>query len=281
LVGPGSNIEATYLGAHEWEDRVTVSAPAVFNNATPPVLISGANLFSFITNFGTTPLGGLDDVDRSVSQSISSFARFHSGEINYRRRTVGPYKRFQGSWLAGLRYLRYDNGLGLNIVGLNDDGLGGVPGGGPQRFFNGAETVNNSMLGAQVGGDFWWNVMPGVNLGFGGKGMWMTNNIRGRSSYFGNSLSGTGGAGVFTQQRDQEDGTLAAELEASMIYRLSYSWAFRCGYYLLNIEDVATPTFDGNFIRNSVQTGNPASQRDFIFDSVTIQGFTVGAEYLW
>jgi hypothetical protein len=136
------------------------------------------------------------------------------------------------------------------------------------------------MLGGQIGGDFWWNVMPGINLGFAAKGLWLNNNVRGQSSYFANSLS-AGAPGRFNQRRDDHDSTLAAELEATIVYRLSHSWSVRGGYYLLGIEDIATPEFNGNFIRNSLNTGTPASQRPFSFDTVTLQGVTGGVEYIW
>ncbi len=268
ILGPGGNIEATYLGGQEWNDSKTVTGPA--------------DLFSFITDFGTNPpagggfAGGFDDTDRSTSQTASSFAEFHSGEINYRRRTVGPYRRFQGSWLVGLRYLRYDNGLGLNIVGDNTNALNSS-----LRFFNGSENVKNSMLGGQIGGDFWWNVMPGINLGFAAKGLWLNNNIRGESRYFANSIGPGATPGTFTETRDDHDSTLAAEIEATMVYRLTHSWSVRGGYYLLGIQDIATPALNGDFIRTSINAGAATSQRSFSFDTVTLQGVTGGVEYIW
>ncbi len=288
IFGAGGNIEATYLGGHEWDDSVTVLSPAVFAGA-PPTLIGGADLFSFITDFGTNPApdnnanpptpGGFDDTDRSTSQTARSFADFHSGEINYRRRTVGPYQRFQGSWLVGLRYLRYDNGLGLDIVGLNNNGTG-IPNQ-TLRFFNGSESVENSMLGGQIGGDFWWNVIPGINLGVAAKGLWLNNNIRGNSAYTANSIGPGATPGSFAQVRDDHDSTLAAEFEATMIYRLTHSWSVRTGYYLLAMEDIATPQFSGDFIRQSLQVGGTAPTRNFQFDTVTLQGLTAGVEYIW
>ncbi len=270
IFGPGGNFEATYLGGQEWSDSATAVATT---GAVPP------DLFSFITNFGGAPSGPLDDVDNSLSQTATSFADFHSGEINYRRRTVGPYCRFQGSWLAGLRYLRYDNGVGLNILGVTNNGAGPVL---PTdlRFFNGSETVTNSMLGGQVGGDFWWNVTPGINLGIAAKGMYMTNNFRGESNYVANSLNMLGGIGGFSQQRDEEDATTAIELETTLIYRLSHSWSMKTGYYLLSIQDIAVPTLNGPFILAASQN-QPLPDRQFSFDTVTLQGFTAGAEYVW
>ena len=89
--GPGGNMEFTYIGGQEWSSQASVSD-------TNPVF------FSVISDFGRNPINGFDDTDRSTSQSITAESEFHSAELNYRRRTVGPYCRFQGSWLVGLRY---------------------------------------------------------------------------------------------------------------------------------------------------------------------------------
>ena len=266
IFGAGGNIEATYIGGQEWNGSATATGTG--------------DLFSFITDFGVNP-AVIDDVDQSVSQTATSTAEFHSGELNYRRRTVGPYCRFQGSWLFGLRHLRYDNGLGLDIVGLTDDGTSAGPDDDILRFFNGFDDVENAMLGGQIGGDLWWNVCAGVNLGFGLKGAWLKNTITHDTRYNANSIN-AGAPGSFTNRARSTDTTVAGEFQAKLVYRLTHSWSFRSAYYVIAIDDVATPTFDGQFIQAAVNNaiadpGDPA----LIFDRVTMQGFSVGAEYIW
>ncbi len=89
------------MGGNEWSDRATVTS------ANP-------TLYSFISRFGAPPQNGFDDTDRSLSQTVTSFSTLHSAEINYRRRTVGQYCRFQGSWLMGIRYVRFDSDFGYS-----------------------------------------------------------------------------------------------------------------------------------------------------------------------
>ena len=116
--GPGGNVEATYMGGQEW-DSLAQAIPAIPNTPT---------LFSFISDFGTNPPGvGFDDTDRSIVQSVSNNSKFHSAEINYRRRTMGPYCRFQGSWLVGLRYVRFENSLLYAALGENDNTVNARP----------------------------------------------------------------------------------------------------------------------------------------------------------
>lgn len=291
IFGPGGNLELTYMGGQEWDDASTVTSPATFipnpgfNGANPigpgnfPNLVdTGADLYSFISDFGVNPAGGFDDTDRSISQTARSSADFHSGEFNYRRRTMGPYCRFQGSWLFGLRHLRYDEGLGLDIVGLNNDGVTASTSDGTLRFFNADSRVQNSLVGAQIGGDLWWNVMPGINFGIETKGAWLKNDIDSVTSISANSIAG-GGPGTARFDSHQDDGTLAGEFQMKMIYRLSHSWSFRSAYYAIAIEEVALGDLDGALIQNVVQTNT--STPTLNMGSVVMQGFSFGTEYIW
>ena len=266
IFGAGGNLEVTYMGGHEWNDSATARS-------------QNPDLFSFITDFGIDPVD-LDDVDRSLSQSASFRSSFHSGELNYRRRTVGPYCRFQGSWLMGLRYFRYDDRFALNIVGETDDGVLAGPQDDILRFFNGSDRVKNDLLGAQLGGDLWWNMIPGVNLGVAFKGAWLNNEVSNSTNFAANSIN-AGAPGSFANTRRIERGTMAGELQFKLAYRLSHSWTFRSAYYLIAIDDIAHSNLDGDFIVAAAPgLGNP-DQPSIQFDSLTLQGFSFGAEYLW
>ncbi|WP_145294106.1 BBP7 family outer membrane beta-barrel protein [Crateriforma conspicua] len=257
IFGPGGNLELTYMGGQEWGGYAQVN---------------GTDLYSYITDFGTDPPGGLDDVDRSTMQAASSWGDFHSGEFNYRRRTVGPYCRFQGSWLFGLRYLRYDNGLGINTLNASAS---------PNDFFNGSDAVKNNLFGAQIGGDLWWMVMPGVSLGIENKFAWMKNDIDSQLTVSSNSLN-NGGAGTQSFARSVDKGTLAYEFQTKLVYRFSHSWSFRSAYYLIAIDDVGRAALDGDYLQNFAVTPI-ASGVDPGMDigSVVVQGFSFGTEYIW
>jgi len=269
IFGAGGNLEMTYMGGHEWDAGQRV-------RETP----GQADLYSYITNFGTTPPGGFDDTDRSITQAATATAEFHSGELNYRRRTMGPYCRFQGSWLFGLRYLRYDNALGLNIVGVTDDGVSAGPEDDTLRRFSGRDSVKNEMLGAQIGGDFWWNMYPGISLGVEGKLAWLKNDADSVVRMSANSID-AGGPGSFITTRSEDDGTLATEFQTKLVYRLTHSWSFRSAYYLIAIDEVATANLSGPFVVSAVQPGATTDDPGFDFDSVVLQGFSFGAEYIW
>jgi hypothetical protein len=260
ICGPGGNVEVTYLGGNNWEDSTQVTG--------------NLDLYSFLSDFGIAPPGGFDDTDRSNVQTVSSESMFHSGEVNYRRRTVGPYGRFQGSWLGGIRYMRYDSDFGYSALGDNNNANPPRP-----RYFELSNSVDNEMVGAQIGGDVWWNVVPGINVGFGAKGGPMGNRIDRRSSVLANSIGPAATPGQLEVNDHISRTAWFGELEATLLYRISHSWTLKTQYYLLNVDQVGFG-FDTSAAENLVSIGAtpvaPISTR-----SLTVRGFSLGAEYIW
>ncbi len=256
IFGPGSNLEFTYLGGHDWSGGAQATDP-------------NAQLFSFLTDFGTAPSSALDDVDNSLVQRIDITSKLHSGELNYRRRTVWPCCRFQGSWLVGLRYLRYDDGLIYATRGQdNNTGQANQP-----RFFSSNDLVKNNLFGGQIGCDFWWNVSPGINVGWGAKGAWVQNDLDRRLVLNGNSINTTG----FSDS--DQDGTVMGDFEAKLVYRMTHSWTLRSAYYAIVIDDIAFGSVDQTTITDLVDN-NPVNTQ-VQYDSLVLQGFSVGAEFMW
>ncbi len=278
IFGAGGNIEGTWMGGQKWNSTASFTDP----NYDPNNALSVPGLFSFISNFGdlpTTGAGGFDDTDRSITQSVNASSDFNSFELNYRRRTVGPYCRFQGSWLAGLRYVRYNDGLLYSTTGtINNTGNANLP-----RFFSSDERTENKLFGAQLGFDLWWNVVAGVNLGIGAKGAWMQNDIDRQSVLTANSIGPNATPGTATVVGGDQNGTVLGEFEAKMVYRLTHSWSLRTAYYAVAIDEIA---FSGIDVDNSrifanVNNNAPLTSRPVTFDSLVLQGFSIGAEYIW
>ena len=275
IMGVGSNIEVTYMGGHEWSDSASVTG--------------AEDLFSFISDFGLTPAGGLDDTDRSLSQSLEAKTRFHSGEVNYRRRIVGPQCKFQGSWLFGMRYIRFDNDLAYDTVGTQDNGAGGIvgtPAAGTLttlRFFNSDVRTKNDFFGAQLGYDFWWNVTPGVHFGIEAKGAWMQNDWERNINLFANSAGPGATSGSASASDRDRLGTVMGDLQTTLLYRFSHEWTFRSSYHLMAIDDVVQNTLTArtNVVTPGTDPIANVADTPVSFGSAVIQGFTVGMEYLW
>ncbi|MCM2372994.1 BBP7 family outer membrane beta-barrel protein [Aporhodopirellula aestuarii] len=282
IMGVGGNLEMVYVGGHEWSN----TAQAAATSTVAP------NLYSYISNYGVTPAGGYDDPDQSLTHSVTVDSVFHSGELNYRRRTVGPGCRFQGSWLGGFRYLRLDNGFGFNAVGTLTDGAGNVvagtpggPGNDELRFYNSSTLTKNNLFVGQIGYDVWWNMMPGIQLGFGMKGGWGQNDWE-RNTYINANSAGVGAtAGVVSISDRDRLCTVMGEIETKLVYRFSHSWSLRTAHHLIAIDDVLDTVPSAGFVQNSLTTVSAGNQVTTppaaSFSSVVMQGFTIGAEYIW
>lgn len=264
IFGVGGTLEFTYHGGHEWDGQSSVTG----NN----------DLFSFVSDFGTVPLNGFDDSDRSVEQNASLSSRFHSGEFNYRRRTAGAYGRFQGSYLFGLRYVRYDQSLRYNALAGADNDSDGV-----NDFLTIDTGSKNDLFGGQVGFDLWYSAMAGLNFGVGLKGAWLKNELRSDGFVSANSLDPTGSpATIFLDNGRRDDGTVLLDFEFAMLYRLSHSWTFRGGYQVIAIDDIGSAGANAADIAavRGLADGSTAGF-DVSTNSLVLQGFTVGAEYTW
>lgn len=248
IFGVGGNLEMTYMGGFDWGGFASVQQ-------------NGTRLTSFASDFGDFPPNGFANTEDR--QSIAADADFHSLELNYRRRTVGPNCRFQGSWLVGLRYLRYDNGFDYNTFETGSD----------IRTFNQNFAADNNLFGAQVGGDYWVNIIPGLHLGVEGKVAWLQNDFDSRTRF-------SNAAADIAFERGERDGTVMGELIASTLYRIDYAWTARASYNLIVIDDVVTTSYDRDTTFNFIQN-NTTTAPGLVQDDVTLQGFEVGLEYLW
>jgi hypothetical protein len=266
-LGPGSNVEARYFGLNDWN----VSKQAeIIPNTLPPTL------YSSYSQFGTDPVGGFDDTDRSFIHKISYNSELHNGEVNYRRRFASPFASAQGSWLAGVRYFDLDERFGFNAIGaVNNtfkfDEL---------RFFNHETQTRNQLTGFQLGGDYWVNVAPGLQIGAESKGGIYGNHATVESQITANSIPGA--------REKLSDGRTAylGELVVSAVYRLSYSWSVKTSYNLLYVDNVALApeNYNTRDLSNALGGGAFTLNRHPFIDTdgeVLYQGWSIGGEYLW
>lgn len=260
IFGPGSNIEFTYMGGQEWDGYASVSSPT-------------SSLRSIYSEFGNAPVGGYANL--ADFQEVISHAEFDSYEINYRRRTVGPYCRFQGSWLVGLRHVVFDNGFAFNGSG--------TPGSNIANFVQDYD-LENRYFGPQAGVDFWWNARPGIQLGAEVKGAWVQNDFGQRATIGSTDTGALPVAQAQTFETGGQDGAFILDFQATAVYRFSHSLSLRGSYHLLTIDDVASAPLDNSFIdayETAVGGGAALTAPSSSETSLTLNGFAAGLEYMW
>ena len=263
-VGPGSNLEVAYFGLAQDEGS------AVARSAS-------ANLFSFISNFGTLPAGGFDDSDRSLIHTLDYRSELHNGEISLRRRWSEPAGYFQGSFLTGIRYLDLDEGSRFTAESLNNNT---AQNNGP-RFFDYNVATRNSLVGWQVGTDLWYNFLPGIKMGVEFKTGIYNNRSQQNTSIFANSLPAFGIPAINEYALDNRTAYIT-QLSPQLVYRLNYSVAFRTSYQVLWIDNVALAS--GNFNNTPPSLFLPGSNRLATINNssdIVYQGFTAGVEFTW
>lgn len=259
-VGAGSNIEVVYFGLNKWENSASATS------TTP-------SLFSFLSNFGTLPANGFDDPDRSFVHTLTYSSTLNNGEINLRRRWSEPSGFFQGSFLMGVRYFDMDEQAKFTARGENNNALANN---GP-RFLDYTVNTQNSLVGFQVGGDLWYNVIPGVKLGVEGKTGLYNNRAHQNTAVFANSLPNTVTEEVLSNQP-----ATVTQISPQVSYRLNHSWAFRSSYQAIYLDKVALATDNFNAVPPTdfgLNAGRVASINDDA--SIWMQGFSLGAEYTW
>ncbi|MEO8270108.1 MAG: BBP7 family outer membrane beta-barrel protein [Aureliella sp.] len=267
-LGPGSSVEARYFGLNNWN----VSKQAeIIPNTLPPTL------YSSYSQFGTSPVGGFDDTDRSYIHKIGYSSELNNGEVNYRRRFASPFACGQGSWLAGVRYFDLDEQFSFNAIGSNNntftfDQL---------RYFNQDTQTRNELTGFQLGGDYWVNVAPGLQIGAESKGGIFGNHATVETQITSNSIPGA--------HERLSDGRTAylGEFVLSAVYRMSYSWSLKTSYNLLYVDNVALApeNYNTRDMNNALGSGQAFTVNRYPFidtdGEVCYQGWSIGGEYLW
>ena len=265
-VGPGSNLEFTYFGLFFWDDRAVATSA---NN----------DLFSAFSSFGLVGPGGFTETDNSDLQFIDYESSFDSFEVNFRQRWMAPNCRFQGSWLCGVRYFKLDEDFNYFTQSTANtipaDPILGTPAILPS--LNNNINVHNNMTGAQIGGDLWMCVLPGLRVGAEGKA-----GVYGNRIAVENTIAVNTGAAPVVEDLVRNDVSFLGEVNLMATYRLNYNWTLRGGYQFLYVDGVALGP--ENFNPTAPVSLDPASTRVATVNdngSVFYHGWFIGTEFMW
>jgi hypothetical protein len=259
--GPGSSLEFTYFGLFYWDQRLTATGPN--------------NIFSAYSEFGLNPADGFPETDESDLQYLDYESSFDSFEVNFRQRCMAPNCRFQGSWVAGVRYFKLDEDLNyftqspINALPPPDDIT-------PTSLTN--INVHNNLIGAQVGGDLWVCVLPGLRVGGELKAGVYHNHIA-QDTFIGiNTIDN----GTFTEELTANDVAFVGQADLLMTYRLNYQWTLRAGYQFLFVDGVALAGENFNpVLPNVFNEGSNRVPNINDNGNVFYHGWNLGLEFMW
>lgn len=256
-VGPGSNIEFSYLGQHEWSSGASVASAT-------------NSLFSVFSGFGTFPVPGqgFTETDQAAFASIDYASRIDSFELNFRQRVQGYGCKVQGSWLAGVRYFSLDEDFRL----FTDAPIN-----------NASATYDvgtyNGLIGGQGGGDIWVCLIPGLSIGAEAKGGLYLNSAKQTTV-----INGTTLLAPLVEQVEDDELALMGEASLMALWRVNQSWSVRGGYTFIWVDSVAlapenfnsTPPFLVPAYTNPPRVATIDTEGDIL-----LHGFTIGVEYMW
>ncbi|MCI0361151.1 MAG: BBP7 family outer membrane beta-barrel protein [Planctomycetaceae bacterium] len=273
--GAGSNIEFTYFGLFFWDDAASVTDPT-------------NSLFSPFSEFGLNPPPpGFAETDEADFVAIDYESSFDSFEVNFRQRWMAPNCRYQGSCILGVRYFKLDEDFNYftqstahTIPGdpLADPPIPDVI---PGLAYN--VNVHNNMVGAQIGGDIWMCILPGLRVGAEGKAAVLANRAAVESTIATN-VPDAAGVVPAPEIEDLVENDVAFLGEANLFvtYRLNYQWTLRGGYQFLYVDGVALGP--ENFNAAPPLLLDPASTRVAAINdngAVFYHGWFAGTEFMW
>jgi len=272
--GPGSNLEFTYFGLNESSeeasaDRADDSLYAAFDN------------FS-LNEFGVpVPANEIEQLHQAEYQQVNLDSDFDSLELNFRRRWMGPTCLVQGSWVIGVRYFDLSDQMRFYSRAQRDlddpQGPGQEETGG-EAWYN--LKTRNYMTGAQLGGDVWVCLLPGLRMGLDAKAGIYGNNVKVNTFMegvdpFDPDPDNQYRVFIGPERLGNDKVSFIGELQFLLTYQLSHNFTLRGGYQMMFVEGVAI----------AMDNFNPmiTERVPFVDDggSLFYDGFTIGAEWMW
>lgn len=262
-------IDGTYFALDSWDSSASIRDTSINNQG-----VSG-NLFSPFSNFGGQPAPGEDyspqyGYDYNNYVSVREVSQLQNGELNLRYLMPMPHECLTAKFIVGLRYMSINEKLDYDSES-NVSNIG-VPG-----FVSTTQlltTTTNSLLGPQLGGEFYFYTYPNCWIDVGIKGA-VCNNQSGQRT------SGMRPADISwddINNGSRNTTSFVGDLDVSLVWQLTSHLTTRIGYQALWVTDVAMAR--RNFSQPASGLENGTSFLDTTGD-VVYHGPHIGLEYSW
>ena len=232
-------------------------------NASTPEGIYGQN------NLAAPSLGPADGI-LFTSANVTTSGTVSSAELNWRRRTCSPV-----TWLAGFRWIEWNQGMAVNDRFVFDPLVGLPPG-----SSNLDVATGNNLYGGQIGMDLClWNRRSSA----------IQVNGVGKAGVFYNHASYQRTVGAFMQDglppeqlgpaaASADQTSFVGELGVNASLRITDWLSWRAGYTLFWLSCVATPADQLSVTNVAI---DPATASIDTNGSVLLHGVTTGLEARW
>ncbi|HEY6564725.1 MAG TPA: BBP7 family outer membrane beta-barrel protein [Pirellulaceae bacterium] len=266
------NIEASYLGALDWQNSASVTSDI-------------NSLYSVFSDFGNTPFGGFEDTDQAQQHSVSVEGELESAEVTFRRSWISPNYCVNGSWLLGARWINMEDALRFqSLVVAHDDPITPVVNAaerGP-AFADYRVSVSNDLVGAQLGTSLVGRIIPGIAIGGEVKA-----GVYANAGDQTTQLLASGLPNDFTESVDDTGVAYATDGRVYILWQFHPLMKLRAGYEVLYLSGVGSAASNFNdtvplaaAIQNTGQTPTRAPFLD-LDDQAIFDGANVGLEIGW
>ncbi len=267
-VGPGSDLEFTYLGLFQFNRVASADDPS-------------SHLMSVYSNFNQLNNEvGLQHFDFAYLHQMEYANTVNSFELNYRRRWQGSNCLFQGSWLFGARYINLTERL--QWLSLDDRPADLVAGRLKSKGSGHYDLdTENSMPGGQIGGDLWLCLLPGLNVGVEGKTALFGSFAQQSTSIY-SVQDGVVNTLLTPEHLGYAKVPFVGELSLMVNYRISPKLTVRGGYEVFYLDGLALAMQNFNpVIPNYPQADTTRTPYVNTSGSLLYSGFTIGGEWMW
>jgi hypothetical protein len=255
----------------------------IYGDAAEQTLLAGqfpGNL-NAILNFDQLNYNGAPanlSTDAAQIHRLRTDYEFHSAEFNFLGSTspYGPYGISRFTWLAGFRYVRFDDDLQFASDPADQQFTGAVP----ELYYD--VNVDNNLYGFQLGGRGEVFVIPQLSFDFGAKFGLFGNYIDHHSRIGGAAGDAVVNNGPFINQPFNVTSSASTisflgELNAGASFWLTKHWRLTGGYRALAITGVALAA---DQIPMDLRGINDVQAID-ADGSLILHGAYAGAEFTW
>lgn len=244
--------------------EITWTPKICFKN-TQSVLDQNYQLYSVLSNFGESPLGGFDDTDRSCKQEIGLESKLETVEVNVKK----LWGICRGSLLYGYRYQCLEEDFQYNTIGEND------------AWYQSNTSTHNDMHGFQLGMEFCVPCTSCFSVEVSGKGAVYANCTKREFVAVGRD--------IIQSYKDKESDTRTSwgvDVGAKLLYEWCSCSFIYVGYQYLSYENVALALNNFNAEQNGIlgakQVEVSESDKLLVNDScLSYHGITVGVNFVW
>jgi hypothetical protein len=218
-------VDFTYFWMDTWDDSFSI------RNDTPNGINLG-NLFSPFTAFGNPPIPGYDWND---FVSIREISQLHNAELNFRYTCPMPYQCLTAKFILGVRYMAIDEQFDY----FSESNISTFRTGAAGATVDISTRTTNTLVGPQLGGEFYFYAFPRCWIDLGIKGAVCNNHALQDTSGWPPTNRETEPTFADLAARSRDTTAFVGDLDLALVWQLTPRLITRIGYQAIWVNNIA------------------------------------------